>query len=140
MSFDGTDDLTDFGTSSIFNPDNITVEAWINPASGRPDNSMLISKYNSDWSTYFLGWRVYVWTDGHFDFSLSDGTYPQVSATTGANTLISDVWQHIAVTYDRTNIKMYRNGVLVNQTAQTRSMGGRTHIIYISPPGIGLKV
>jgi len=101
QSFDGTDDWINCG-SSIRPVSAITVEALINPAAfatggaaialGRTGGSVLFYPSGTDV-------RFYIWT----------GTWKTVEIAQADISL--DTWAHFALTYDKTNFKVYMNGV-----------------------------
>lgn len=84
---------------------NLTVEAWVNPASSAA-NKMIMSKgydgSNTEWqlaitdASYHVGWSTY------------NGS--TVGVATSVAALTQNVWSHVVGTYDGTNWKLYING------------------------------
>ena len=120
-NFNGSTNFLDCGNSANLDITNaITLEAWVKPTVDT-SNHRIVSKQYSDVTTggscYQLGitsankWRWSV--GGVFDVSV-DSTVPQ-----------SGKWHHVAGTYDRTNTRVYVDGVEVYTskayTAQIRS-------------------
>jgi hypothetical protein len=103
LSFDGVDDYVDCGTN-INITTAITIEAWVKPSAflTTPDRSTIATKalayyFQVDGSGYL---QVYQY-----------GTSP-AGYHSSTNPISLDVWQHVAYTYDGSNVKMFINGVL----------------------------
>ena len=88
----------------------ITVEAWINPSSS---SGSIVSQYNTHRGT----WRFYFQhVAGKLDFGVSrDGALFGVyrSATTAEAVVESNVWTHVAATFDASTqaIRFYANAI-----------------------------
>ncbi len=114
VELDGTNDIIDFGTSSTLRPvDSFSVEAWVYPT----DLS------GASWAHTILGSDVAVAGNNQgFAFRCGDGGdisfvigngggWPEVQTT--SDPLSLNTWNHVAATYDGTNILVYVNGQLV---------------------------
>jgi hypothetical protein len=121
LQFDGIDDFVEVLDHPTLHPDHLTVELWINSPvtldSSNPNYTPLIGKTNSDAGNSVDGFdftyhQLYSGVPGHLDFriALAPNTGFDVN---GFVDLIGNTWQHIAATYDRANLRLYRNGVLV---------------------------
>jgi len=88
------------------NPENITVEAWVNLTSGLTYNGscwnhFVGKSYNDAWMLSSCDGYVYFWTHG------SSSSY---YGTTSPIPL--GEWTHVAATYDGSDVKLYINGSL----------------------------
>ncbi|MBX9769102.1 MAG: hypothetical protein K2X47_17635, partial [Bdellovibrionales bacterium] len=101
-----------------------TLMAWFKPTGVVPDWKTLIMKENTAGDNYVYtlyprngsGTNAYagIWVGGT-EYSSIGGPIPT------ANT-----WQHLAMTYDGSNIRIYSNGTLGNSTAQTGNIDTST--------------
>ena len=123
LDFDGVEDYVDTG-SDIQTFDHISVSAWINTDS-LTANQNIVGHRNSG-----NGWvlRCMGATAGDpLEFTIFGVVDPD-SASSGIN---ADTWYHVAVTYDRTNIRFYINGVLLSSHAQTAPIGDSIQDVFI---------
>lgn len=114
--FDGTGDylefapdtnLIDWHTGGAF-----TVEAWVYASSwsGWSLNSQLPSLCGNSAATSLTGyWTFGPNLNGNIVFQYYSNT---THATTGATTLTTGAWHHIAMSYDGTTIRVFADGVL----------------------------
>ncbi|MHB9019585.1 MAG: LamG-like jellyroll fold domain-containing protein [Minisyncoccota bacterium] len=110
LNFDGVDDVIDFGNISSFNFVNepFSLSTWfknINPSGY--DTIMGKGGFwaNDEYQMFTLGGLLYFYVSkGDVRYST---TYP----------ILSDQWYYAVGVYDGSAIKLYVNGVLVNQTA-----------------------
>lgn len=131
LQFDGVNDYVTFGAAPGLSLSNVTLEAWVRRAgagitassgSGGVVAVPLITKGRGEGDgsnvdcNYFLGLRT-----GDFvlaaDFEEgAAGASPGLNhPATGATTLATGVWYHVAATYDSTNWTLYLNGVVQTQ-------------------------
>jgi hypothetical protein len=111
LAFDGTDDDVDIPDAAALDPGfPITLAAWVKPnAVGVKTNEVINKKCDSGNN----GYRLRVGNAGagtdEIAFSWGDGaaTYWEY---TDPDPILAGTWQHIAVTYDGTVVKMYYNG------------------------------
>jgi hypothetical protein len=114
FSFDGSNDYIEIANAPDLNPTSaITLEAWIYQADLQYANAPIFSKDDTSSSRQYLlsvsdngTFRPHVWTDDT-GLALFDG-----NTTVDLNT-----WYHVAMTYDRTNLTLYVNGVADGSTA-----------------------
>ena len=105
LDFDATNDhvlLT--GVGNQFELSNLTVEAWINPQSS---TSYILSSENI----------------GGFGFYVLGGTLRTtevgIAADQSSAVIPTNTWTHVAITYDGSVVKYYKNGVFIDQSTFT---------------------
>jgi hypothetical protein len=114
VGLDGATGYVAVPSNASLHPAQVTVEAWVNASAASP-GSMIATGcqypsvvgyalgFGQSTSTFLLGFGSY---DGAHHIAVDpDGTFP-----TGA-------WFHVVGTYDGTNLKLYKNGVLKATTA-----------------------
>ncbi|MDP8231020.1 MAG: LamG-like jellyroll fold domain-containing protein [Candidatus Gorgyraea atricola] len=111
VSFDGSNDSV-----QIDNPPSLgsafTLSLWIKPDATMGANDNFIGVYNES------GWlfRNDASTTGKLNFYSGSTSY-----TSASTILTTEEWQHVAVTYDGSVYKLYRNGVNVYTSASSQS-------------------
>lgn len=114
LKLDGSTDYISVANNTSLNPTTVTVSLWIK-RNGYQSSvaSYLRRNYNDsyailgDISADNVRFRIY-----------NGSTYPESPNAT----LSLNEWTNIVGTYDLTNIKIYRNGVFVGQTAHTSAI------------------
>jgi hypothetical protein len=96
------------------NPENITVEAWVNLTTGLTYtggcwNNFVGKSYNDAWNLSSCNGYVYFWTHG------SSSSYYGTTSP-----IPIGEWTHVAATYDGSDVKLYINGSLDRETAINR--------------------
>ena len=105
LSFDGVDDLVSVSNDTIFDSDDLTIEAWINPASFTNEGFNfhgLVSKYSSDNDAGYLleahvSGDLILWSDGN-------------DRLTAQNVLQTNRWQHVVSVYSSGSATLYLDG------------------------------
>lgn len=118
LEFDGTTSSVEIPHADVLNiQDAITVEAWVNPSSYN-DLSAVAQKWGdtSNRRQYLL---CFVGAKVRFYISGSGGTWPSAESATDVPT---GDWTHIAGAYDSTAIKVYINGTLTGETANSEGL------------------
>jgi hypothetical protein len=100
------------GTSSGF-----TIECWVNPSSASVNGSVPLVEWNNG-----SGWGVHFFINnnggpGNFYANVVDAVGGWHFINSGAGIVVSNVFQHLAVTYDKATglARLFRNGLLVAQ-------------------------
>ena len=120
LTFDGTDDRVtiDENYDAIGTSNNFTVEGWFKTAV--KVNYMHIFSRGSSWDTGNI--TVYMNSDGYIQASAND-----LSNTLTVSEDLSDgKWHHFAYTYDKTNVKLYIDGILEAYAAKTNNLNNVT--------------
>ncbi|WP_421891879.1 LamG-like jellyroll fold domain-containing protein [Marinoscillum sp.] len=125
LDFDGTDDYVDLGTAfnPLFNGTNtITVESWVYLNTSQTTHT-IVSNYGAG-NQFFL--RV---DSGKPVFWIDSGGLANAS---GATTLATNTWIHLAGTWDGTTLKVYVDGVLDGSTAKTGTFANASGTVRLS--------
>jgi len=101
---------------SIPDPTNITVDAWVKPASYQTTASIINKRTTANTEGYTLedngnnGINFFVWLNGSWHVAVSNVPLPL------------NIWTHVAGTYDGNMIRVYFNGQEVGTTSVVGSM------------------
>jgi len=122
ISFDGTDDYVDVGSSSSLNTTaDYTISMWVYNAAGSDLYPTLLNRAAQVTNNGFF----WIYTNGtneaDLNFQYADGTNFITNTFSGA--LGTNTWQHVMFTFDNTSksLKLYING---NQFSTTRTLTG----------------
>jgi hypothetical protein len=120
MAFDGVNDYIDCGNSSSLNITNqITLSAWVNGIYAPSGEYSVLDKGG------ILGY--------HFAIYASKIIFqPQSAYRSGNTTLLSNVWYNIAITYNKTNVYFYLNGLPDGIQAITGGLNAPSDPVWIS--------
>jgi hypothetical protein len=108
-NFDGASYIDCGNDSSVQVTGRITLAAWINPASIANGEQKIIHKANSILS----GYEIMIWNDTLA--ARVGGANVMIYAS--ASSVIATGWQFVALTYDSSRVKLYKNGVVVRDTS-----------------------
>ena len=116
FSFNGSNNFVDGGSSSdITITNNITVSAWVRRTAYTGGSSMIIRRNDRDTYALQLGISTpEVWWKLYF----GSGNWGQTATTS----LALNEWANIVGTYDRTTMRLYKNGVQVQTLAATSAI------------------
>ena len=112
LSFDGVDDYVNIPDDDTLDiTDEITIMAWIKPASTNSNWPTVIAKWSGS-SYYELYWFGIQNNKVGAEVTTDDGNFYR-ETTTDVVTL--DEWQHLAMSYDSSTsiFRIYRNGNLI---------------------------
>jgi len=117
LNFDGSNDYVEVPDSdSLDITEQVTFVAWIKPDS-LPPWSAIVEKDNS----FIFGTKndELVWYLFH-DYQTSSGL-----------DLVTGVWQHVAITFDGSNLRFYKNGTSYTTTDWTHSISSSNNGVRI---------
>lgn len=121
FSFNGSTNTINCGNNAalaaITGTSNVTVEAWVNLTGYGSSGYGVITHKGFPWA--FLMENPSNRMQIRFSLSVSGDVACSDSATHALNT-----WYHFVGTYDGSNMKFYRNGVLTNTVAGSGTLGG----------------
>jgi len=147
LEFDGSGDYVEVRTSDSLNPDYISVEAWIKPASdkikttGSARGAMIVKKivYASELG-YWLQWNNASAPYPHsVQFNIGDET-DWKAVTSSAESVPLNQWTHVVGTYNGSLIRIYINGVLHNSQAQSGPIASSTDNLRIGAENPTYKI
>jgi len=121
LSMDGVDDFVNSGSSTLSGETALSISAWVYPTSyGDATAPSFVSTDAASPRAFYLG----LFNGTNFRFSLSTNGTSLTSLDTASSTVTLNAWQHILVTWDQVNLKLYKNGVLLKTVATTSSSNG----------------
>lgn len=121
LSMDGVDDYVNSGASTLSGETALSISAWVYPtAYGDATAPSFVSTDAASPRAFYLG----LFNGTNFRFSLSTNGTSLTSLDTASSTVTLNAWQHILVTWDQINLKLYKNGVLLKTVATTSSSNG----------------
>jgi hypothetical protein len=129
LDFDGTNDVinTNITTSTT---SSLTLEAWIYPRATTYKRIISNFKNNATQSGEFLFDTYNVTNNGTGLRFYCEGTGNVSHAISIANTLTLNIWNHVAVTFNSGEVKLYVNGIAVaTSTAPFSSIPSCTNAI-----------
>ena len=120
VAFNGNDSIISAGDNHNTTTGNLTLEAWIKPDSlpAANERATIIAKWEEDETDAAQSYRLYLRTNGGVSLELSGGTTPELALHNfGGYAARVGRWDHIAVTYDRTEAaaKLYVNRALISR-------------------------
>ena len=121
LSFNGTSSrVTVPDSASLHLSSAMTLEAWVNPATTTAVWRDVIYKGNDN---YYL--------EGTSDRGGRPGAGGTFGDTYGTSALALNTWTYLAVSYDRTTIRLYVNGTQVSTLAATGAIATSTNPLSI---------
>jgi hypothetical protein len=123
LSFDGINDYISVPHSSLVEPTNLTIEAWIN---------IPVIPGGTDPRRWIVNKNTHESTQGHYALMINGsrvGAYLNIgggsgnvfSAWSDTGAITANTWYHLAMTYDSSILKVYLNGALIAQTIINRT-------------------
>jgi hypothetical protein len=111
-----------------------TVESWVNPSDlSQPNHSRPIAEWNTGTGTYGVHFHINVTYSGNLYANIVDTTGTAHTIFTGAGILVTNVFQHIALTYDKASgvATMYCNSKVVLQQTVGSFTPQTTYPLYL---------
>jgi hypothetical protein len=122
LQFDGEDDFVSIADSGDFDFDEtFTVEVWAKPSSlsGSGNYKSFVGGGNAEPPSAGGAWQLFLSDSNYSSWGLGVCVPGCSSAQSSSGSLQVDQWQHLAATYDGSNIRIYKNGDLVNTKAHS---------------------
>lgn len=109
---------SDFPESGITGANDITAQAWVNPASDQ--SKAILSKWDSTGGKRMF--RFVLHTSGRLRASVHDGA-GWVDSTSSSSAYTANIWQHIAYVYDASagTVDFYVNGIFISQASGAKT-------------------
>lgn len=122
-----------------------TVEAWVYPRENKHQNILFHALGCSSWHNWTLGIGGFEagneWNPKKWFFSFLTGNGSGINYVWSNDTVITNQWSHVAVSYDGSNLRMYVNGGLVATRAASGVPWASTERLYFGfDPGCGGRV
>lgn len=116
MDFDGTDDYitAPSATSTVAGAQQMSVSCWVNPQFTTHHEGFCGFRNNSNADFYLL--KLQGTTNIEARFRNSNGTDYTIAAQ---NVLTAGTWTHLAMTYDGSRLRFYKNGVCTDSITAT---------------------
>lgn len=106
--------------NSALSSPTFTVEFWVQPSATvlgstfDSTGSSPLENFNpNNYAAARVGWLFYVAPNGKWNFRLGLTSGYAVNLVASSGLATAGVWQHIAATYDGTNVNLYANGALI---------------------------
>lgn len=125
MVFDGLNDYVQIAdNSSLDITEAITIAAWIYPTGlGESNSDRIVDKnISSGYSFYFITDTLKI------GFACNNALVIKYSDN---DSIELNKWQHVVITYDKTDVRFYVDGVYAGGGAETASLGSNNDPLYI---------
>lgn len=106
----------------IMNVDNITISAWVNLNEKTGDFAGRSHSIVSRWSLVFngtpeekLSYAFYINSDLNIEFAYNDNSKGITNLFTSEEVISYGEWNHVVVTVDKINTRLYLNGSLIKE-------------------------
>lgn len=133
LDFDDTDDY--IGVGDVFYSDIFSISVWVNPRAFGAVHGEVINKRNGSGVTAGTNeYDLVVQDDGQIEFRTWDSGGGGIVNTTSANTITTNAWHHIAVTYGGNGgrSKVFVNGVMQDNDAIGSAMVNSTSLLQFA--------
>ncbi len=131
LNFDGIDDRVTVGSSSLLNLTTGTVEAWVRlDTMGRWHGVVAKGNANSDASHNYA---IEIDDSNFVNCLIGNGTSSNTVRST--TQIAGQQFQHVACTWDGSQLRLYINGALNRSVTQTMTPAGNSSPLYIGQYG-----
>lgn len=128
LDFDGTDDrVAAPNASTLISGSSFSMACWVyptNPAAGWPNFDGFIGFRNESNADFYL----LQLSSTNVEARLRNSTGAAYSIT--SSTLVLNTWNHYALTYDGSRLRLYHNGVLTDSTNASGSILNTTSTFF----------
>ncbi len=127
LNYDGGDYISIADDDSLNPSDEITLSAWVNPST--------LSGYDTIMSAFTAGAgactgkNIYFYTQGGTVGVVLSG--PQTCDWNSSVSISTGIWTHLAVTYNGSIIKLYKNGILEDSVSASGTLNLSSHSLPI---------
>lgn len=139
LVFGGGSEKVSCGNSSSvqLSGTQITLEAWIYPTSwvGVNQGHIINKEFNGGLGSDY-GYMVRCGDNGKINFNLGNGNWNELTTTT--TPLVLNAWQHVAATYDGSEMKVYVDGNLIQSQSTSISFSAPNNDLTIGSWAGGL--
>jgi Concanavalin A-like lectin/glucanases superfamily len=114
LSFDGENDcVTVEDAPDLQLTEELTLEAWVKPEGSGKSEPVIFKE-----APYFFGYSLYlgIGESGHMEGLIGEEGY-EASVAEDPAKLETNVWSHVALTFDGSHMRLYVNGSLVDTTS-----------------------
>ena len=134
MTFDGTDDGINLGTSNLFNQftDEFTIDTWVRRVNAGGTWGNIIGDYYTNSTANSLEWQIMMSTSGQLTVYNVTGGYiiSPVASGFGTNT-----WVNVVLSRVGSTLSLYANSNLIASTTNTTTFGSATGNVNIGVDG-----
>lgn len=122
-----------------------TVEAWVYPRENKHQNILFHALGCSSWHNWTLGIGGFEygneWNPKKWFFSFLTGNGSGINHIWSNDTVVTNQWSHVAVSYDGSNLRMYVNGTLIATRAASGTPWNSPERLYFGfDPGCGGRI
>ena len=134
MTFDGTNDGINLGTSSLFNQftGDFTIDTWVRRLNAGPTWGNIIGDYYTNSTANALEWQIMMSNTGQLNVYNVTGGYiiSPVASGFGANT-----WVNVVLSRVGSTLSLYANSSLIATATNTTTFGSSTGNVNIGVDG-----
>jgi len=125
ISFDGSTEygVIPSGLNLLLNSDTISISMWVRTKGARFQGPFITGAFSAG-VRFAMGWLF-----GSVGASFFNGSMGQWGTPVTAQNVFNQ-WDHYVSTYDRTSLKLYKNGVLVSESSRTDPMVGSETAVW----------
>jgi PKD repeat protein len=117
LDFDGADDRVTLGNMDVSGGSGLTIAFWMNAGTLTNNDARFISKASGTQEADHY-WMVSTVNSSGLRFRLKTGGTTSTLATAAGQVQVG-TWYHVAVTYDGSNMRIYKDGVQVATAGKT---------------------